>query len=142
VRIAPGSEPASGSVSPKQRALHRDEAADAGVARLELLADEAVHHRARLGQPVTLEVHPEQAEPRKLRDQLGGKLAALEPLADVRLDLIRDELAHRVANRALLVGEEGVEREEVARVELRLLRGRCHPRIVRIYAVRRPRGIV
>ena len=161
VRIEPGSEPASGSVSPKQpifspaciggqpalllllgapppdrvhreRALHRDEAADAGVAGLELLADEPVHDRARLGQAVALEVHPEQAEPRELGDQLGGKLAALEPLADVRLDLLRDELAHGVADRALLVGEEGVEREEVARVELGLLRGRRHGRIVRI----------
>src|SRR5262249_46711379 len=80
------------------------------------------------------EVHPEEAETRELRDQLRRKLAALEPLADIRLHLLRDELAHGVADGALLVGEEGVEREEVARVELRLLRGRRHSRIVRIHA--------
>ncbi len=106
-----------------------------GVARLELLADEPVHDRARLRQAVALEVHPEQAEPRELRDQLGGKLALLEPLADVRLDLLRDELAHRVADRALLVGEEGVDREEVERIDLGPLRGRRHSRIVRVQAV-------
>ena len=77
-------------------------------------------------------MHAEEAEPRKLRDQLQRKLAALEPLADVRLDLLRDELADGVANRALLVGEKRVEREEVVRVELGLLCGRRHGSILRI----------
>src|SRR4029079_11742942 len=103
--------------------------------RPQLLADEAVHDRARLRQAVTLEVHAEEAQPRELGDQLGGQLAALEPLADIRLDLLRDELAHRVADRPLLVGEKDVEREKVARVELRLLRGRRHGLIVRIYRI-------
>src|SRR5262249_43903975 len=116
----------------RERALNRNEAADACVAGLELLADEPVHDRARLRQAVALEMHPEQPESRELRDQLGWELAALEPLADVRLDPLGDELAHSVADRALLVGEKGVEREEVAWVELCLLRSRRHRRIVRI----------
>ena len=81
-------------------------------------------------------MHPEQAQACEFRDQLAGQLAALEPFADVRLDPLGDELANGVADRALLVGEEGVDREEVARVELGLLRGGRHPRIVRIYAER------
>src|ERR1700760_4652750 len=71
-------------------------------------------------------MHPEEAEARQLGDQLQRKLALLEPLPDVRLDLFRDELAHGVADRALLVGKKGVEREEVARVELGLLCSRRH----------------
>ena len=91
VRIEPGSEPASGSVRPKQpiaspaamrgqpllllllrapavdrvhrqRALHGDEAAHAAVAGLELQAGEAVGGRARAGAAVALEVHAEHAE--------------------------------------------------------------------------------
>ena len=101
----------------RERALHRDEAANARVACLELLAHEPVHDRARLGQPVALEVHSEQAESRQLGNQVEGKLAAFEPLADVRLDLLGDELAHGVADRPLLVGEQRVDREEVERVD-------------------------
>ena len=88
VRIEPGSEPASGSVRPKQpidlarvhrrqpalllllraqrpdrehreRALHGDGAADARVARLELQARQAVGDGARAGEAVAVEVHPE-----------------------------------------------------------------------------------
>jgi hypothetical protein len=79
-------------------------------------------------------VHPEQAEPRELRDQLGRDLAALEPLADVRLHLLRDEPAHGVADGALLVGEEGVDREKVETVDLGFAGGRRHGSIVRFQA--------
>ena len=156
VRIEPGSEPASGSVSPKQpiaspgvhrrqpalllllgaplpdrehreRALHRDEAADAGVAGLELLAGEAVHDRARARQAVALEVHPEEAELRRARRSSSrGRSPCSNHSPTYGRTRSRDELAHGVADRALLVVEEGVEREEVARVELGLLRGRRH----------------
>ena len=113
VRIVPGSEPASGSVSPKQpiasprcigrqpalllllgapapdrvhreRALHGDGAADAGVARLELEADEAVRDGARPGQAVALEVHPEEPELRELLHDLAREDPLLEPVADLR----------------------------------------------------------
>ena len=46
-----------------------------------------------------------------------GQDALLEPVADLRHDLLADELPHRVADRLLLVVEQGVDREEVERVE-------------------------
>jgi hypothetical protein len=77
-------------------------------------------------------VHAEQAEAAELLRELPRQDRLLEPVADLGEDPLADELPHRVADRALLVVEEGVECEEVARVELRLLRSRRHPRIVRI----------
>ena len=55
-----------------------------------------------------------------------GQDPLLEPLADVGDDAVAHELAHRVADRPLLVVEQRVDREEVARVERRLLGGRRH----------------
>ena len=95
VRIVPGSEPASGSVSPKQpitspvciRGSHcsfcssepqrqiayiasepwtETSAADPGVPRLELRAGEAVRDGARTRKPVPVEMHPEEAQLREL----------------------------------------------------------------------------
>ena len=138
VRIVPGSEPASGSVRPKQpitsprvhprqpllllllrapapdrehreRPLHRDDAADPGVAGLELRAGEPVGDGARAREAVALEVHPEEAELRELADHLARQHAALEPVADLGHDLLADELAHGVADRPLLVVEERVD---------------------------------
>ena len=166
VRIAPGSEPASGSVSPKQpiaspsciarqpalllllgapapdrehreRALNGDEAAHARVARLELHARQPVGDGARTGQAVALEVHPEQAELRKLLRELAGHDPLLEPLADVRKDLLAHELADGVADRPLLVVEKRVDREEVERVERRRLRRGGHAPIVALCLPRR-----
>ena len=148
VRIVPGSDPASGSVSPKQpitspvciagqpalllllraplpdrehreRALHGDRAADPRVARLELEAGQAVGNGARARQAVAVEVHAEEPELRELRDDLAGKDALLEPVADVGHDLLADELPHGVADRLLLVVEKGVDRKEVVGVERR-----------------------
>ena len=155
VRIEPGSEPASGSVRPKQpitspeciagsqrsfcssepqrqigehreRPLHRDGAAHAGVACLELHARQPVGDGARAGQAVAVEVHPEEPELAELRDQLAREDPLLEPVADLGEDVLADELPHRVANRPLLVVEEGVDREVVERVESRELGRRRH----------------
>ena len=101
----------------RERALHRDDAADARVARLELEAGEAVGDGARAGEAVAVEVHPEEAELRELLDHLAREDAPLEPVADLGHDLLADELAHRVADRLLLVVEQRVDREEVERVE-------------------------
>ena len=51
-------------------------------------------------------------------DELARQDPLLEPLADLGHDPLADELAHRVADRPLLVVEERVDREEVARVEI------------------------
>ena len=53
----------------RERALDGDGAADAGVARLELRAGEAVGDGARAGESVAVEVHAEQAELRELADR-------------------------------------------------------------------------
>ena len=144
VRIEAGSEPASGSVSPKQPidlarvhrrqpalllllgaeapdrehregALDRDRAAHAGVARLELHAGQPVRDGARARQAVALEVHPEQAELPELADELAREDALLEPVADVGEHVRPHELANGVADRLLLVVEERVDREVIER---------------------------
>ena len=107
----------------RQRALHRDGAADAGVARLELEAGEPVGDRARAGEAVAVEVHAEEAELAQLRHQLARQDPLLEPVADVRQHVLAHEGAHGVADRPLLVVEQGVDREEVERVERGLLLG-------------------
>ena len=102
----------------RERALDGDGAAHAGVAGLQLEAGEAVRDRARPGQPVAVEVHPEEAEPCELLDDLAGQDALLEPVAHVRQHAVAHEGADGVADRALLVVQEGVEREEVEGIEL------------------------
>jgi hypothetical protein len=77
-------------------------------------------------------MHAEEAELADLRHELARQDPLLEPLADVGDDAVAHELPHRVADRALLVVEQRVDREEVARVERRLLGGRGHGRIVRV----------
>ena len=62
-------------------------------------------------------MHPEQPELRELLDQLAREDPLLEPVADVREHALAHELAHGVADRALLVDEQRVDGEEVERVE-------------------------
>src|SRR4029078_1611246 len=66
----------------RERALHRDEAPDARVARLELHAGQPVAGGARPRQAVALQVHPEEAELRDLLHELARQDALLEPVAD------------------------------------------------------------
>ena len=147
VRIEPGSEPESGSVRPKQpiaspaaiRGSHScfcssepqrqiayiasEPCTDTSertprVARLELQARQAVRGRARARAAVALEVHAEHAELAQLARQLERDARLLEPLADVRHDLVLHELADGVADHALLVAEQAVDGEEVARAQV------------------------
>ena len=62
-------------------------------------------------------MHPEEAELRELLEDLAREDALLEPVADLVEDVVAHELAHGVADRALLVVEERVDREVVERVE-------------------------
>ena len=124
-------------------ALDRDGAADPRVTGLELEAGQAVRDRARTGQAIALQVHPEEAELRKLLDHLAGQDALLEPVADLGHDLLADELPHRVADRLLLVVEQGVDREEVERVERNgLLGGRGGHVNLRGWGGSRPRKYI
>ena len=64
-----------------------------------------------------------------LREELAREVALLEPVADLVEHVVAHELPHRVPDRPLLVVEEGVDREEVERVDrLGLGRGRRHAR--------------
>jgi len=129
--MPPALLPKSGSVRPKQPmarpaassgsqrsfcalehgepALHRGEGAQAGVAALELLHDEAVGDVVHAGAAVALEVRSEEAELGELRQELHGEGSVL---ADE--ELVRDELAHGVARVPLLIREQLVEPQDVA----------------------------
>ena len=106
------------SPAPRPRCGHR-------VARLELEAGQPVRDRARPGKPVAVEVHSEEPELRELLDDLAREDPLLEPVADLREHVLPHECADRVTDRPLLLVEEGVEGEEVERVERRRLRRRC-----------------
>jgi hypothetical protein len=73
-------------------------------------------------------VHPEEAELAELRHQLAWEDALLEPVTDVGQHLLADEAADGVANGPLLLVEQGVDCEEVERVERGLLLGHGHAR--------------
>ena len=97
-----------------QRALHRRERADAGVAALELLHDEAVRDVVEPGAAVLLgQVGAEHAELGHLRDQLLREASLDVALADDRQHVLVDEGADGVADGALFLGEERVEPVEV-----------------------------
>ena len=64
------------------------------------------------------------------REQLARQDALLEPVADLGQHALADELADGVADRALLVVEQRVEREEVERVEGGSVPGSWSPRWV------------
>ena len=143
VRMPPGLEPKSGSVSPKQpiaspvairgshssfwasepcfqieyiasAALHRHDRAQPGVAGLELQAGQAVRRRAGAGAPVAGEVHAEQPHRPELLGQLAHRCrAGVVPPGDLRLELVLDEGADRVADGAVLLGDEGVGVEQL-----------------------------
>src|SRR5262249_26681065 len=93
------------------------ERADAGVAALELLTDEAVRGRAGSGAPVAGERAAEQAHLAERGDQLARERAGRPVLADGRHDARVDEVAHGVAHEALLVGEQLVDRVVVEPAE-------------------------
>ena len=68
----------------------------------------------------------EEAELAELRDQLSRKDPLLEPVADLGQHVLAHECAHGVPDRTFLVVEQGVDREEVERVERGLLLGYGH----------------
>ncbi len=96
-----------------QRALHRDEAAQPGVAALQLLHDEAVGDVVEARQPVLVDRGAEQVELGHLRHELDGEARLAMALLDDRLDLVVDEGPHGVADELLLVVEKTVDVQEI-----------------------------
>jgi hypothetical protein len=142
-----GSEPPCGSVRPKQpitspaamsgsqrwllllgavgedrvhaqRGLHRDEAADAAVAALELLADQPVADRVQAASAVLLgKRRAEQAQLRDFRHQFLREAPLVERVADDRQHPLVGEAGHGVLHRALLLRQQGTDVVQVVGVE-------------------------
>ena len=139
VGMPAGFEPKSGSVSPKQpiavagrqpgqpflllllgavapdrehgqRALHRHEAAQAAVAGLQFQTGQPVADRVGACAAVAGQVHAEQAELAEFRREFLGRHLVLEPLRDVRADVVGHEVTDGALDEPFLVGEQRVER--------------------------------
>ena len=91
----------------------RGEAAQAGVAALELLHDQAVGDVVHARAAVALEVGAEDAQLGQLGHELHREGAGAEVLLDERQEAPLDELRHGAAGEPLLVGQQVVELEEV-----------------------------
>jgi hypothetical protein len=96
-----------------QAALHRDEAAQAGVAALELLHGEAVGDVVEAGQAVLVDGGAEQVELAHLGDQLDGEALVAMALDDQRHEARVDPRADGVAHQPLLSAEQRVDLHEV-----------------------------
>ena len=64
-------------------------------------------------------MHAEDAELAEFRHDLTGQRACLEPVSDVRQHPVRGEGAHRVADKALLIGQLVIDLQQVR------VRGTC-----------------
>ena len=102
-----------------QRALHRGERADAGVAPLELLHDQAVGDVVEPRAAVLLrQVGAEQAQLRHARNQLLGKLALDVRVADDGHEVLVHPGPDGVPDGALLLRQQAVEGQEIHAGEL------------------------
>jgi hypothetical protein len=91
-----------------QRALHRDEAAQAAVAAFELLHDEAVGDRPETGAAVAVQIGAEKPELRHFGNQMTRERAGAVVFLDDRQHLVVDETPDAVANEPFLLGKEAV----------------------------------
>src|SRR5262249_30322703 len=90
-----------------------DEAAQAGVAALQLLHDEAVGDAAQAGETVFRDAGTEEVELAHGGHQLERGAGVAVAFFDERLDLVIDERAHRVAHQPLLFTEERIELQKI-----------------------------
>ena len=97
----------------RQRGLDRRERAVAGVGALQFLHDEAVGDRAESGAAVTFQVGAEEAQFAHARDEFQWECTFAEVGNDGRHRLCLDEVAHRIAHLALVVGELGLDIQQV-----------------------------
>ena len=99
-----------------QRALDGDQRAQAGVDRLDLHAGQPVLDGGHPGAAVAVEVHTEDAEFAELRCEIVDRQGAgLEPVGDVGAQFAVAEVCDGVPDLPFLVGEQGVEADEVER---------------------------
>ena len=97
-----------------QRSLHGSRAAHPGVGRFELTARDAVGDRACARAAVSRQVHAEQAQLAQLGQHRPGQYAGLEPVGDLREDMVGNEGTDGVADEPLLVAELVVDLQQVS----------------------------
>src|SRR5205823_12331863 len=97
----------------REAGLHGDEGAQAGVARLQLVASEPVRRAPHARAPIALEVGAEQSELRQLRDELGAEAARLVILDDARHAPVLDEPAHAASHNLFVYVEERVPGDQL-----------------------------
>ena len=97
--------------------LYGDEAAQTGIAALELLANKAVADTVHAGAVVALDRAAEQSEFGDLADQVLRELVLLEGFPHDGYDAIVDEAAHGVFDHGLVVGKFGLDIVEIERIE-------------------------
>ncbi len=101
-----------------QRALHRDEAAQAGIAALQLLADQAVADRTEVATAVLRrQGRAEQAQRGDLRHQFIGEAGLVEGIADDRQHTLVGETGDALLHRALFLVEQGTDIEQIVRMQ-------------------------
>jgi hypothetical protein len=100
-----------------QARLHRDEAAQARVAALEFLADQAVAHAVHARATVALERAAEQAEPGEFGHQLLRKRVVLEVVLDDGQHPVVHHARDGILHHALVFGEQSAHVIEVERVQ-------------------------
>ena len=115
-----------------QRTLHAHEAANAGIATLQFLADQTVANRVEAATAVLLgQGGAQQAELGDLRHQFMGEAALVESVADDRDHALVGEPRHRVLDSTLLIGQQGTDVEQVEGIQSHGGRsGRRKPAIV------------
>ena len=96
-----------------QGALHRDHAADAGIAALQLLHHEPVRDIPQAGESVLREVRSEQVQIADLGRQLHRRARIAMALLDDGLHPLVDELTDGISDQALLAAEQRVELHEI-----------------------------
>ena len=104
-----------------QRRLHADEAADAGVAALQLLHDQAVLDIGHAGAAVAFDGRAEEAQFAHGLDQFAREAAVAIALLDDGNEVVFDKVAGGVASEALFFREQVVESEKIYAFELK-----CH----------------
>ena len=138
VRIPAGFDPKSGSVSPKQpiasplcnrgshrcllllrpvgqdrihhqRALHADEAAEAGIAALQFLHDQAVLDVVHARAAIAFQIRAEESQPAHLRNQFGGEARVAEAIADQRQNPLVGKLARGLPHQQFLLTEQRID---------------------------------
>ena len=98
--------------------MYADKRANAAVAALQFLHDQSVFDIRHPGAAVAFEAGAIEAQVGHGFDQFLGEAAGAVALLDDGDEVVFDELAGGVADQALVVGEQGVEFEEIDAPEL------------------------